>query len=102
MNDKIVNIMEYYYGSISSVRKLDGVCLLENNRNFITVVDSDFLDKIRLNPSYDDEYNWISVKLSKDELELFEECELVKLILDYFSKFNCEFVHLDLFRKFYL
>lgn len=65
-------------------------------------MDSGFLERIRLNPSYDEEYGWISVKLSEDELELFEEDNLVKLIKEYFSEFGCELVHLDLFRKFYL
>ena len=102
MNDKIISIMEYYYGSLSSVRTLDGFCLLENSRNFRTTVDSGFLERIRLNPSYDEEYGWVSVKLSEEELEYFEKSNLTELIKEYVSEFGCELVNLDLFRRFYI
>ena len=94
--------MEYYYGSISSVKEFDDFYLLENNQNFKTSISYEFLDKIKSNKTYDEEYGWISVKLGKKESESLEKSYLANLIQDYFNRYDCEFVHIDLFRKFSL
>lgn len=94
--------MEYFYGSISAERKLDEIYLLERNKNFKTRILYDFLNDLKTNPSYDEEYDWISVKISKKELNSLKESNLTILIEEYFNKYNCELFHLDLFRKFSL